>query len=85
MGQPSTEQMQQQTYESIEVASVTEVADELADMTPIEWFVLASMICGGLLLIACFVRFTPFSKGVSNLFSTLAKLASKKDKNEPDK
>ena len=78
------EQMQEQMTEDIpqvtahmEVDAKTGLPD-LSEMNPGEWFSMAAWVVGALVIIACFVRFTPFSKGVSDLFTALANIAKGK-------
>lgn len=76
------EQMQQipmDLHETTEYASsIADVANEASSWTPADWFLGACVIVGALVIVACFVRFTPFGNGVSDLFMTLANIAKKK-------
>jgi len=63
-------------------ADISHVADELAGMSPFEWFIVCSIVTGALLLVTCFIRFTPFSKGLSDMFLTLSNIAKGKTKNK---
>ena len=76
--EPMQEQMVEdlpQVTAHMEVEASGQPFPNFSNMTPGQWFSTAAWVVGALVIVACFVRFTPFSKGVSDLFTTLANIS----------
>lgn len=78
---------QQQMIQDVEPIAIEETVahvevtsspiPDVSGWTPAQWFSFSAWIVGILVIVACFVRFTPFGEGVSKLFTTLANIAKK--------